>query len=174
MSSSYGLQVTEGAGLGEDTYGLLLSINGLMIVFFELPLTSWTRRLSPPRVMAWGYALVGIGMACNLLGANLGVLVISMVIATIGEMLSLPIAQSYMATLAPEEMRGRYMGVMAVAWSSATMIGPAAGVALFEFNPIVLWIVVCGVALLASAAVLCIGATREGERTEGIVPVKEP
>ena len=113
-----------------------------MIVFFELPLTSLTRRFAPTRVMAVGYALVGLGMGLNIFGANLWVLTISMVIFTIGEMISLPIGHSYMANLAPEEMRGRYMGVLSVAWSSATMVGPAAGVALYQFSPPVLWVVV--------------------------------
>lgn len=110
MGSSYALQVTEGAGLGENVYGLLLALNGIMIVLFELPLTSITRRFSPPRVMAFGYVLVGLGMFANILGANLWLLAVSMVIFTIGEMIALPVGQSYMAGLAPEDMRGRYMG----------------------------------------------------------------
>jgi hypothetical protein len=57
-----------------------------MIVIFELPLTSITRRFSPPRVMAFGYLLVGAGMLANVLGANLGILTLSMVIFTVGEM----------------------------------------------------------------------------------------
>lgn len=154
MSSGYGLQVIEAAGLGENVFGLLMALNGIMIVLFELPLTSWTRKLSPTRVMAFGYVLVGAGMAVNILGANLWILVFSMVIFTIGEMIALPVGHSYMAGLAPEEMRGRYMGVLSVSWSSATMIGPAMGVALFHYNPPLLWVTVGAISLMAAGVVL--------------------
>ena len=158
MSSSYGLHVTEGGGHGEKVYGLILALNGVMIVLFELPLTSFTRRFSPPRVMAAGYVLVGVGMLINVFGASVSILLISMVIFTVGEMISLPVGHSYMASLAPEDMRGRYMGVLSIAWSSATMIGPAAGVALYQFSPPVLWVVVFMVSCLAALAVLALGA----------------
>jgi MFS family permease len=154
MSSSYGLQVTEGAALGGKTYGMLLALNGLMVALFELPLTSLTRRFSPARVMAVGYAVVGIGMAINLVGANLPVLVVSMVIFTLGEMIALPIGQSYIAELAPEKMRGRYMGALGVAWSGATMLGPAGGVALFEWSPAGVWIASLLVSMTAAITIL--------------------
>ena len=94
--------------------------------------------------------LVGIGMGLNLLGNGLPVLVLVMVIFTIGEMISLPVAHSYIATLAPEDMRGRFMGVLGLAWSLATMIGPGLGVALFESSPAFLWVLCTGLGLLAA------------------------
>jgi MFS family permease len=159
--------------LGTDVYGDLLALNGFMIVIFELPLTSITRRFSPPRGMAFGYLLVGAGMLANILGANLGILTLSMVIFTVGEMISLPVGQSYMASLAPEDMRGRYMGVLSVAWSSATMIGLAAGVALYQFNPPVLWVAVFMISLLAAGAVLSLSPHREKEGAAVPQPVAD-
>jgi MFS family permease len=85
--------------------------------------------------MSVGYALVGIGMGLNFFGASLGALVVVMVVFTIGEMISLPIAHSHIAGLAPEEMRGRFMGVLGIAWNGATMLGPALGMALFSVWP---------------------------------------
>ena len=77
-----------------------MALNGIMVVLLELPLTSWTRKHLPIRVMSIGYALVGIGMGVNLFGASLTVLVLVMVVITLGEMISLPIAHSYIACLA--------------------------------------------------------------------------
>lgn len=154
MSSSYGLHTTEGAGLSERTYGLLMALNGILIVLVELPLTSFTRRFSPVKIMAIGYTLIGIGMGLNALGATLSLLVISMVVFTIGEMIALPISSSYMAALAPDEMRGRYQGVMALTWSAATMLGPSIGLALYGNSPALLWIGTMAISCLAAVMML--------------------
>ncbi|HVJ47207.1 MAG TPA: MFS transporter [Luteolibacter sp.] len=151
MSSSYGLQVTEGAKLDERSYGLLMALNGILITFVELPLTSVTRRFDPGKVMTVGYILVGIGMGLNGLGANAFFLITSMVVFTTGEMISLPVNNSYMASLAPDEMRGRYQGVMSITWASATMLGPPLGVALYECSPGILWTVIMAMSFAAAA-----------------------
>lgn len=41
------------------------------------------------------------------------------------------------------------------------MIGPAAGVALYQFNPPLLWVLICMVSFLAAGSVLTIGAKAE-------------
>ena len=162
MSSSFGLQVTLGGGFDEKVYGWLMALNGLMVAFLELPLTSYTRRQSSIRIMVIGYAMVGIGMSLNLAGASLPMLVVVMLVFTFGEMIALPVAQSHIASIAPDEMRGRFMGLLGVAWSLAMMIGPAVGVALFHTSPTILWIA-CLVFGLAAAG--CIIGTKTSEST---------
>jgi MFS family permease len=153
LSSTWGLQITRTGGFNESVFGGLMALNGIMIVLFELPLTSWTRKFIPIRVMSIGYALVGIGMGVNFFGASLTILIVAMVVVTLGEMISLPIAHSYIAGLAPEEMRGRFMGVLGIAWNSATMLGPALGMALFSIWPNGVWLA-CLILGLAAAWVI--------------------
>ncbi|MEO7101315.1 MAG: MFS transporter [Luteolibacter sp.] len=154
MSSTYSLQTTEGAGLDERTYGMLMAMNGIMIACLELPLIGFTRRFSPVKIIAAGYILIGIGMGINTLGATLPLLVISMAVFTIGEMIAMPVSSGYMASLAPDEMRGRYQGVMSITWSSATMVGPSLGIMLYHFNPSLLWISITGVSFVSACLVL--------------------
>jgi len=137
-------------------YGYLLSLNGLLVVFFELPLTSFTRRFSPPRMIAVGYALVGLGLGLNGFGATIPLLVASMFILTIGEIMALPVSNSYLAGLAPDDMRGRYQGVISMTWSSATLIGPSIGLAVYQISPLFLWIAVGVIGCLAGAIMLTI------------------
>ena len=158
MSCTYSLQTTEGAGLDERTYGLLMALNGIMIAFMELPLTGYTRRFRPVRIMAVGYVLIGIGMGINAAGASLPLLVISMAVFTVGEMIAMPVNSGYMASLAPDEMRGRYQGVMSISWSSATLVGPSMGILIYQFNPPVLWLSIMGLGFLA--ALLTLATTR--------------
>ena len=154
MSSSYGLQATEGAGLDERAYGLLMALNGVLIVFLELPLTSYTKRISPVLAMAAGYAVIGIGMGLNAFGATLPLLVVSMVVFTAGEKVALPVNSGYMAALAPDEMRGRYQGVISISWSVATMVGPAFGIALYQYSPPLLWVATLVMSLAAAGLML--------------------
>lgn len=167
MSSSYGLQATEGAGVSEQTYGLLMALNGILIVFLELPLTSYTKRLSPVLVMAGGYAIIGLGMGMNALGASLPILISSMVVLTAGEMIAFPVNNGYMAALAPDEMRGRYQGVISISWSLATMVGPSAGIALYQANAPLLWIITLLLSLTASGLML---ASWPGLKKQGKLP----
>ncbi len=162
MSSSYGLQTTEGARLDERAYGLLMALNGILITVIELPLTSITRRYRPAMVMFTGYMLVGIGMGINALGANLPMLLASVIVFTVGEMIALPVNNSYLSNLAPDEMRGRYQGVMSITWSSATMIGPPLGITLYQSSPQILWVVIMGMSFIA--ALLMLATKRTAER----------
>jgi len=154
MSSSYSLQATMGAGLSERAYGLLMALNGILIVFLELPLTSYTKRLPPVIVMATGYAIIGLGLGINVFGASVPVLLASMVVLTTGEMIAFPVTNGYMAALAPDEMRGRYQGVISMSWSLATMVGPSGGIFLYQGHPTLLWVVALGMSLAASGLML--------------------
>src|SRR6266480_1436380 len=60
ISSTYGLFVTQ-LGFSATAYGAIISLNGVLVVFCELPLSTITRRFPARRVIGLGYALVGTG-----------------------------------------------------------------------------------------------------------------
>lgn len=163
MSCTYSLQTTQAAGLDERTYGLLMAFNGIVIACVELPLIGFTRRFSPVKVIAVGYLLLGAGMGINAFGATLPLLIFSMSVFTIGEMIAMPVSNSHMAGLAPDEMRGRYQGVISITWSSATMVGPSFGIMLFHFSPPVLWGSVVGVSVAAAGLMLASQGKARGQ-----------
>jgi len=49
------------------------------------------------------------------------------VIMTVGELILVPTATTYVANRAPADMRGRYMSLYGLTWSVARGIGPAYG-----------------------------------------------
>ncbi|MEM7383840.1 MAG: MFS transporter [Verrucomicrobiota bacterium] len=151
LHATFGLQVTS-SGFTTDTYGFLLGLNGALIVLFELPLTSYLTRFNPRRVIALGYVLLGLGFVVLTVAQSLPALILCVTLYTIGEMLWLPTNSMYIASLAPEDMRGRYMGTLSFSWSFATIFGPALGLRLFGFQPVLLW-ASCGL-LTALAALL--------------------
>jgi len=60
---------------------------------------------------------------------------------------------AYAASLAPEAMRGRYMGLYGLTWATAVACGPALGMWIFSYRPTVLW-VGCGLTGLLAAGIV--------------------
>jgi MFS family permease len=158
-SSTFGIHL-KGLGLSAEVYGALLSMNGVMVVCCELPLTTVTRRFSPTRVIATGYVLCGAGLALIAFGRSVPFLAVCVAIFTLGEMTSMPVASAFIADLAPPGIRGRYMGVYGLTWTVALLVGPALGMRLLALGPSVLWIS-CGAIGLAAAAVASRAGTRQ-------------
>jgi MFS family permease len=153
----------------ETVYGLLVGWNGVLIVLAELPLTSWTLRFEPRRVMAFGYALLGIGFGLNALAHSVVAFWFAMTIFTVGEMISAPTTSAYVAKLAPERLRGRYMGALGLAWNGAGIAGPLLGFRLFSIDPLLVWL---GCTLLGVAAATVILALRR-KAAEASAPAPE-
>src|SRR5882672_662934 len=64
--STMSLEITR-SGFSPAVYGLLISVNGVLIVLFEVPLTTITKCFAARRVMAIGFLLIGAGFASNAL-----------------------------------------------------------------------------------------------------------
>jgi MFS family permease len=136
--SSLALHVT-GHGYSAAVYGALISFNGVLIVFFELAITNFVQRFQLLRAVAAGYLLAGIGFALTGLAHTIPMLAVTVAIWTCGEMVGMPPASAWVAKISPERYRGRYMGMLSVAWALGMLIGPALGTFVFERNPAALW-----------------------------------
>ena len=154
--STLGLYITH-QGFSGAVFGIILSLNGALIVLTELPLTTLTRKFPARRVMAIGYTLIGIGLCLNIFAHTVPALAICVVIFTFGEMMAMPTAMAYLANLAPAEMRGRYLGISGLSWSTAAIIGPGLGMKLFTAAPGTYWLA-CAVFGLFAATVISVPA----------------
>jgi MFS family permease len=154
MASTYGLHVTS-LGYSDKVYGALLSLNGVLVVCCELPITSFTRHFPARRMMALGYLLIGGGFALNAFARDLPLLVGGMAVFTLGEMIAIPVAQAHIADLAPPHLRGRYMGAWGLTSALALIIGPSLGMMLFKLNPASVWWA-CGALGVFAAAVISV------------------
>ena len=152
MGSTFALHV-KAAGFPSRIYGLLISTNGMLIVVFELGITQWTRRFQPRPMIALGYLLAGAGFALTGLAHSVLFLAATVVVWTLGEMISSPVASAYAVQLAPEQHRGRYLGLVMMMWSLGLIIGPSVGTFVFEHNPAAVWIA-CGALGVISATLM--------------------
>jgi len=129
----------ERCGHSSSTYGLLLSINGVLIILLELAMTAWTERHPPQRMIALGYLLSGLGVAATGLAHSVPALAATVCIWTLGEMIASPVTGAYVTHLAPERYRGRYNGMWVLSWALGLIIGPSLGTLTFQYSPALLW-----------------------------------
>ncbi len=144
-------------GLSERSIGLLLALNALLIVLAEMLLIRAVENFDRMRMVGLGAFLVCGGLAILPFGPGWMTAVLFMVVLTAGEMLSMPITNAVVAERAGVESVGRYMGVYTLAFSTAFVIGPIAGTAIYQsFSPQTLWFGtgVVGVALAIAFAAL--------------------
>lgn len=151
-------------GYSPTTYGLLLSINGVMIVLFELALTQWTQRRNPQHIIAVGYGLAAIGIAMTGLAHSILALAGTVVVWTLGEMIYAPVTGAYVTSLAPERYRGRYSGLWILMWSMGLLLGPWLGTLIFQRKPAILW-TTCAVVGLCGAGLSLVKPAQQAHNT---------
>lgn len=140
-------------GLSERLYGFIPMTNALMVVTLQALVTRQTRSRPPLRVMALGSLLYGAATFTIAFAGGFWGFWISMVILTLGELMLMPTATTYTASLAPAHMRGRYMSLFSLTWGVAQGIGPLTGGFLSDtLGPTTPWMFGGASGLLAAIA----------------------
>lgn len=127
-------------GVSRAVLGVVLAINGILIVFVQPPLAPRLGRRNPSRVLALGALLVGAGFGLNAFGHGALLFAGATMVWTVGEILTLPIANSVVADVARPEMRGRYQGAYGLAFGLAGFGAPLVGMSVLQrFGSSTLW-----------------------------------
>lgn len=147
-----GLPLTMSAqGLPPSAYGMVIAVNGIVIVAFQLLVNRVTERRSPVVLLTVSSLLFAVGTGATALAGSSFAFAATVVVWTIGEMVHVPTNAAATARLAPEHARGRYQGVMGMSWAVAGFVAPVlAGVIVDGPGPDVLWAGTFAVGLLAA------------------------
>lgn len=119
-------------GRSESTFGLLFALNTLLVVLLEVPINLRMAGVSHAKALFAGSFLVATGFGLYAAAGGLPVVVLGTVVWTFGEMVLLPGLSSYVADVAPPDLRGTYMGLYSMAFSVAFAVGPWLGTILLE------------------------------------------
>ncbi len=146
-------------GLQPAAWGFLLIVNPILVTLFQLRLTRAAERIPAAPKLAAAMMLMGLPFLLFGLSAAIPLILLVLVLFVIGEMLWVPTSQSIVAGLAPDDLRGAYMGAFG-------SMG-AAGFALAPFTALqvraasgddAMWAMFAGISLVS--AVLGIVACR--------------
>jgi len=137
----------------EYMIGLLMTLNGLIIAFFEMILVFRLEgRRENLHYIFYGASFVGLSyILLNILPLSLAMAFLCMILTTIGEILAMPFMNSFWVSRTTAATRGQYAGLYTIAWSTAQVVGPAGGAEIADhagFRP--LWWVVGGVCFLSA------------------------
>jgi MFS family permease len=139
----------------ERGYGILLSLNAVLVVLFQFPITRRISRHNPVIIMAAGTALYAIGFGLFGITSTYLLFLGAIVIITLGEMFVMPVGGAIVAQLAPADMRGRYMAVFGYVYVIASAAGPfLAGLVMDNTDPRWIWFLAFAAALAAASAFL--------------------
>jgi predicted MFS family arabinose efflux permease len=154
-SSSVALAVTNHHTT--SAYAGLLTLNGVLVILFELPLTTITRRYKWYGPMAIGIVLMALGIAISGAFQQYAFIAGGVLIWTAGEMFFSPVANAAIASFSAADQVGRYQGYLSMSQTIAFAIGPALGILVYDIDPFLLW-----TGCLVAGAVACTGIVLVG------------
>jgi predicted MFS family arabinose efflux permease len=139
----------------EHTIGLLLALNGAIVVLVEMPLVHALQNYkAKSQVVAWGCISISIALAVLLLSKGVLFFVVIYVIAiTMSEVLSMPQMMSYALSLPIKERQGQYSALYSIGYGVSIILAPIVGLSgaqYFGFTAV--YIAIIALALLLALA----------------------
>ncbi|WP_046756987.1 MDR family MFS transporter [Kordia jejudonensis] len=131
-------------GLTEFDTGLIMFINVAIIVIFEMPFINYLeqRNISATKLIIYGSILFGLSFYVLLYNVWVGMLIVSIVIITLGEMIGFPYTNAYAINRAKDGNEGSYMALYAMAFSLAHIFSSKTGLEIVaNFGHQVNWFV---------------------------------
>lgn len=146
-------------GVSRDTLGLVYSVNGFTIIFFQLPVTQLLDRIRMHQSLrllsgAALYALGYFSLAFCTGGWSLGTAVF---VLTLGEVIVQPALFTQVSRLAPQGGVGRSMATLGLVRGIGMAVGPWIGSLVFQSysgTPLILWGILSSFAVIAGIGFL--------------------
>ncbi|SFX35919.1 MFS transporter, DHA1 family, multidrug resistance protein B [Thermoactinomyces sp. DSM 45891] len=111
---------------GINMFGLLYSVNSFLVITFGLFIAQLFKRLSSLSLLNIGLLLYTMGLTTLAVSNNPYLLIFSEVLIVVGELMYIPIKQSLMIDIIPQESRGAYMATNEFAILGAMVMGALA------------------------------------------------
>ncbi|MEV8534800.1 MFS transporter [Streptomyces sp. NPDC051211] len=122
---SVGLPVAMGAaGFSPGDYGLVIMVNGVLIVLLQIPVTRFIEHRDPQRLLVISALLAGYGFAMTAFAGSIAAYALTVCVWTLAEIVNSPTQMSLVVRLSPVHGRGRYQGMYTMSWSVAALVAP--------------------------------------------------
>jgi len=133
--------------------GALLTLSTLTMLLAQPALNcSRIRLLSHFRAMAWGYLLLGAGLAGYGFATTIPAFAVATVAWSFGDALLIGRAYTVVAALAPHAKRAQYLAVYGISWGIAAIVAPPVGTWLLTLGgPRLPWLTMAAASLSLAA-----------------------
>ena len=156
-------------GVGTATYGIIIALNGVLIVFLQPWLGPVLSRFNRSHTLAANAALAGLGFGLNAIFHTPLLYALGVIVWTVGEIGVLPVANTVVADIARPELRGRYQGAYGLSFGLAVCVAPALGTFVLQrFGSVALWAGCFALGLLIAAGHVALEPTITRLRDERI------
>ncbi|WP_078913539.1 MULTISPECIES: MDR family MFS transporter [unclassified Streptomyces] len=138
---SIGLPVAMGAaGFSPGDYGLVVAVNGFLIVLLQIPVTAFIEHRDPQKLLVVSALLAGYGFALTAFAGPLWAYALTVCVWTLAEIVNSPTQMGLVVRLSPVHGRGRYQGVYNLSWAVASLVAPLmAGFVIDRYGADRLW-----------------------------------
>ena len=146
-------------GLSEFQTGLLMTLNGLLIFSLEMPTVGFLGRKAFPkmRIIIVGSFVMASSFFLLLINFWAGILVVSMVCISIGEVLTFPFSNAFALSRAPRGQEGRYMALYTMSFSLAHIISSKLGFEIItRFGYQINWLFMACIGVVATGCCIWI------------------
>lgn len=124
---------------GAELFAILMSVNAVVVVLMQMPLTRWAEKKTPLTAIVVGNVLYALGDVGFAYANSWLVFIIGMVLFTFGEILTFTASDVLIDRMAPEAMRGSYYGAKSFSnigqfigpWMGGLLLGLYGGTTLF-------------------------------------------
>ena len=133
--------------------GYLYTVNGVIIILFQIRTIRWLRHMPLTSAMSLGAAISACSYLIVAASHNFLMLALAIVILTFGEIFFIPSGTTLTSNWAPESQKATYLGVYGVFQGLGRSIGPFYGGVLldhFLHRPFILWGAITGIGLIAA------------------------
>ncbi len=164
------ISLTDTHGLSATTWGFLVVINPALVTFFQLRLTRRVSHVPPAAKLVVAMLLMGLPFTLLSFSAALPVVALTITVFVLGEMLWVPTSQSIAAALAPEDIRGAYMGAFTATGAAGFALAPLFGLPVRDaYGDGAMWGMFAAFAIVAAVtgAAACLGV-RSRPASEGL------
>jgi predicted MFS family arabinose efflux permease len=146
------ISLVDAHGFSPATWGFLVIVNPIMVTLFQLRLMRALRPVPAAVKLALGLPLMGVPFLFLSIADAVPFVALMIFVFVVGEMLWVPTSQTIVAGLAPEDIRGAYMGVFGSMAAIGFALAPFMGLQIREsFGDTAMWICVAALSVVAAA-----------------------
>ncbi len=152
LIATFSVYAVDIVGISQTELGYLYSINGLMVVTLQIPITRLGGKMALTSKLAIGGLIYAIGYGLVGVFSGFNYFVMAIVVVTIGEMIMSPASLFLTSKLAPPGRIGRYMGIYGFFVASGWSFGPLYGGIILDHlgnTPTIAWLLISSLALVS-------------------------